>query len=505
MTKPTLSSKELAILNYQLEARRAIFDRINNIHKRPLHEGQIQMSKAFFEDKKRVIFSQWGRSGAKTESNIFIATTFAILNPFTETYIVCPQIKQAKKIYWLPKRLQNYAPPQYLDGAPRESELRLCFTNGSTVILDGCENYEALRGIKPHLVIYDEFQDHSKEFDEEVMQPTLMGRGASLIVTGTPPKSRDAYFVEFRQRLLDEIASGDNTRMYLELPSWMNPSLDRAELEKKKIALFKSGDEAVWYREYEGKLIFGGEGSVFPSWEPKKHVLRHDIIMPLLERDKSKLKWITACDPGTNSCFAVLFCAYNPYTSQLYVLDEIYEKDRKLTDSKSIWERIKLKEQALYPGHPPRTFKRVYDEAAAWFAREISANYGEGMVPTHKAHRSIDQDISLIKTMMAEDGLIYISDRCHWLRWEIESYVTDEKGELPEKNDHLLDCLRYGMNLVNCKIIERADSKQVIDVRTEAAFLKHNKVMIQKESMNEDWTETVMDASLTLNWGEYDA
>jgi hypothetical protein len=200
------------------------------------------------------------------------------------------------------------------------------------------------------------------------MEPNLLQKNTALFIFGTPPKQRSAYYVEFREQLLTAIKGGDCTKSYYEFNAEINPVNDREELRKRRKALIDSGNEVIWYREYEGKLAFGGEDVVFPKWNPAVHIRRHQVATSYLENDKSKLKWFTICDPGTSTCFAVMFAAYNPYTQQVFILDEIYEKDRQRTDTRQIWERIQKKEQELYPGSPNRTWKRYYDEAAAWFS-----------------------------------------------------------------------------------------------------------------------------------------
>lgn len=487
----SLSNTKAAQIAYHKEVLSRLYDRINNVHKRPLHEGTIAVAKAFFNQGKRVFQSQWGRSGGKTESIIYIAWVYALLNSGVQIYIVTPQRKQGKDIYWASGRMQSFGPPEYVEQF-KESELRVIFKNGSVITIDGCENYEALRGIKPNLVIYDEFQHHSRQFDVEVMQPNLIAKQASLLVFGTPPK-RDCYYVEFRDRILDEIKAGDTTRGYLELPSWVNPSLDKAELDKTRVRLFKQGDEKVWYREYEAKLIFGGEDAVFPQWDPKKHVRLHAVIAKALQKDAHKLRWFTICDPGTTSVFAVLFAAYNPNTCQLFLLDEIYESDRKLTDSMSIWQRILAKEKELYPTAPPRIWRRYYDEAAAWFAREIRANFRDSLIPTNKQKNQKEDQISLIKAMMAQDECLVVSDRLTKLPWEIVNYVTDENGDLPDDHDHLVDAFSYLVAATNFRFVERdvREGRIVLPDHLQAVYSR------SEQSIDPDeWADMAVNASL---------
>lgn len=472
------------------------YQHLNEVNKTPLHNGQIQIARAFFEDKKRIIQGQWGRNGGKTQTIVVIAVLTALLYPGSQIYIICPQRKQGREIYWSSGRLKKAVPPKYIAGDPNKSELRLEFTNGSFICVDGCENLEGLRGIKPTLVFYDEFQLHSREFDLEIMRPNLLGKSASLIVMGTPPK-RDCYYVEFRKSLLDDIASGDASRFYLELPTEVNPAVDKEELKKTINSLIRRGDEAIAMREYFGKLVFGGEGAVFPYWSRDRFVRSHSVLMSLIEKDRNSLKWYTLLDPATQSCFGVLYLVHNPYTSQIYILDEIYEKDRKKMSSIPMWEAVRKKELELWPDGKPRAWKRYCDEAAAWFMNEVHSSFKVPITPTSKHSSAPEEDISLIKDLMANEKIL-ISSRCDKLCWEIENYVTDDKNELPDVDDHLIDCLRYGVKACRFKFIEGVSR----DTEPKDDFgvpIHGRQVTRVKAETGEDWTAGLGDSRMDIN------
>lgn len=471
----------------------AVYDRINNVHKKPLHKGQIIVAKDYFIKRKRTIMSQWGRSSGKTEAILFISTVACLLTPGFLVYIIAPEAKQGKEIYWISKRIQNYAPPQFL---LKPTGMCLPFKNGSSIIVAGQENYDGLRGIKPNLCIYDEFQNHSQEFHLEVMQPNLIAKNCSLLTFGTPPKSRQKYYVTFWEELQKKLKEDPKTNAYYEFPSSLNPTLDPEELLKIRKTLIESDNLAIWEREYEGKMAFGGQDVVFPKWNPVNHVRTHKVVMSYLQNDKHKLKWYTICDPGTSSCFAVLFACYNPFTQQIFILDEIYEKDRQRTDSRQIWDRIQKKEAELYPNSPPRAWRRIYDEAAAWFQREVVSNFKEpnglspSMSPSQKRQNDEESGISTIKMIMTQDNAIIVSDRCYWLRWEIESYITDTKGEYVDSNNHLLDCLRYLIADCNWKLVEKSENNAIIEVNKAYNVLKPE---------IEEWDQDVVENSLWIS------
>ena len=490
-----LTDERISALGRHADIITAVTDRINNILKRPLHDAQVQVAKDYFVKGNRVCMSQWGRNGGKTEGILYIANVAAMLTDNFWTMIVCPTIKQGKKIYWNKKRLQNYPPPQFVKEYGT-TDLKIEYKNGSLVTIEGCENYENLRGAKPNLVIYDEFQLHSREFHLEVMEPNLVEESSALFIFGTPPKERSAYYVEFREELLKSIKEGDSSSSYHEFSAYVNPANSKEQLNKRRTKLIASGNEVLWQREYEGKLVFGGADVVFPKWNPKVHRKTHKVLMSYLEKDQHKLKWYTICDPGTSSCFAVLFACYNPYTQQIFLLDEIYEKDRQRTDTRQIFDRIRKKEKELYPTSEQKDWIRIYDEAAAWFQREVIANYKHqygriSLIPSLKQHNEKEDEISRIKMLMAEENSLHVSDRCYWWQWEIESFITDEKGNYPKLNDHLIDTTIYLMHHCLWKLIEKGETDiiPVTPLQTQAS-----KVI---DVAPNEWADNVVEDSLS--------
>jgi hypothetical protein len=418
--------------------------------KRFPHVEQFPVLKAFFGEGKKIIQGQCGRNFGKTEIILYIAWRYGLTHPNSEIYIICPEVKQAKKIYWFKRRIQNYGPRQYVANL-FESKLRVEFTNGSTITLDGCENYDSLRGIKPDLVIYDEFQHHSHLFDEEVMQPNLASGKVSLVVMGTPPK-RKCYYTEFRAAVLEKVKEGHPAYFYVELPTSANPVNSPDWLAEKKADLFRKGKKNVWYREYEGKLVFDTESAIFPMFSRETLCRSRQWLVDEIRTKGRKLKFYALFDPATASTFGALFFAHNPYTSEVYILDEIYEKIRPLMRSLVIWERSNAIKESF--GVEPELWFNIYDEAEAWFENEVAGEMDNevgqeySLQPTHKLRKNkIDSEDgrpgeSLIMSMMLS-GKMYINEECTNLCDELENFVKDEKGDYPTDNDHLVDCLFY--------------------------------------------------------------
>lgn len=413
------------------------------------HEAQAHIIHHLFYLKKRRLFLEWGRKGGKSETEYAILWLWALLFPGSSCYYIAPFMKQAKEIAWAPQRLQNFGPKHYLIGPPNNTELRINFANGSFIKLDGSENYEAYRGITPDIVIYDEFKDFRPEF-HVAMEPNLAAKKAPLIVAGTAPETEDDKYFS----LADEVAA-DLDGFHLRIPSWMNPHLDKEWLRKTKDMLYKRGEGHIWEREYGAKRVFGGPASIFPMYSDSM-VHPHARLMEKIHKDRRKLQWYITADPGNMSVFAVLFTAVNPYTRDVYHLDELYITEQMLTSTSKVIPEIKTIRDGLFPDWEAMDddpWCLTSDEAEAWFITEALSDFDLNFMPTRKSLHDKEEGLSLIKDQMLSEK-VFISDRCQKTKWEVQNYTRDKNGKPPKKNDHLIDCWRYlnaaaGLNLTD--------------------------------------------------------
>jgi len=419
-----------------------------------LHEGQKQPARELFNDNRNRIWLQCGRSWGKSHLARYVAARFALQNPGSSCYIIAPERKQAHEIHWIsgPNNITNILPREYLldgDGALNKSELRVYLKNGSFIKLDGSDNESSLRGIKPDLCIADEFQSWRPE-SWVAMEPNFIAKSAKVLIIGTPP-DRECFYTEEWKYHTGQVVSKNPRYFYLELPTGTNPRYPAEELEELKRKFISKGEESVWLREYMAKFIPGGVNAVFGTlWSRDKFVRKHEVLIKILEKDANQLKWFTVADPGTTSVFAVLFGCHNPYTSEVYLLDEIYEKDRNKTSATQIFERVLEKQKELCPGVE---WKNVADEAAAWFIREVAYHFKKHITPTTKNLHSKMSMISSIKDIMLTQKL-HVSSRCKTLCWEIENYVTNDREQLPDKDDHLIDAFSYFVSACNWRLIQ---------------------------------------------------
>lgn len=403
------------------------------------HKGQIQIGQTLFDKDIRQIFIQCGRKFGKTEIVIYMAWRWALTHPNAACYYISPYQKQSREIVWASHRLQNFGPKELVKST-NNTEMRITLENGSFIKCDGSENYEAYRGITPSFMIYDEFKDFRPEF-HIAMAPNLAVENAPLIIIGTPPDKECQY-----TEIAEEFAEDPN-KAWFTMPTDMNPHIDKGWLANEKKILLRRGDDDVWEREYMAKFIRGGRSSIFPMLS-NDHKVEHQKIVDGIYRDRGKLKWYCIADPGTTTCFGVLFAAINPFTKEIYILDEIYETDQKKTSVRLVGSQIIEKKEELH--HDSGDWFNGRDLAASWFENEmLDLADLKGLEPNDhvfvgidKRANAKDQHLSIIKDALLDKKLI-ISDRCVKLFWEMENYVLDDKGKIPKENDHLIDCLRY--------------------------------------------------------------
>ena len=74
------------------------------------------------------------------------------------------------------------------------------------------------------------------------------------------------------------------------------------------------------------------------------------------------------------------------------------------------------------------------------------------------------------------------------LKWEIQQYVRTDKGDIPKKNDHLIDCWRYLNAAANYDMNEVIEKKKEEDPRRGYSLKAH--INNLKDEM--DWTHSLM-------------
>jgi len=404
------------------------------------HAGQIIVGKALFYDGCNSVFLQCGRKFGKTKFCIYALYRYALTFPGSSCYYFAPFLKQAKEIVWANRSMQDFLPRDVkikYGISENNSELRVSFSNGSFIKIEGADNHEAVAGINPHFVVVDELKDISNIF-WEVMEPNLISNSAPILFAGSPPDNFDNLYC----KLADECRKGAPKKFWVKMPTSKNPHISRDFLDDKHKNLIARGELDIWQREYLANIVVGGAKFIFPMMD-ESLIRPHEELIEKIKNYPKGFNYYAVFDPGIVGCFGVLIGAINKYTKEIYLLGEIYEKDQSKCTSRQIFSRAREIWRSIDPSDSK--WNKIYDYAATYFELEVNMEFDEGIMPCIKDLKNKENRLSSIKQVLL-DGKMFISDNCPMVYWEMSNYKKDDKGKIPKENDHLIDALRYMFN-----------------------------------------------------------
>lgn len=413
--------------------------RLEELHAgKQFHKYQAAVFNAIFKEGKKRIFIRKGRKGGGTETALYPLARIAGTMPGSACYMIGPTQKLQSEIVWQNRRLHNFIPKSW-NAKGNEQENRMRLPNESFIKIEGANDPDALRGILGDAFIWDEYKDQNP-LAMENCYPNVMSRDALWMVLGTPPtKKTNHYYIKERE------IRQDPDWAFFHWTAWDNPFLPGGHefLEAEKAKYVARGDWDLWEIEYEANYVFNSNRKVIPDFTDENKLPR-STIMSMLSRDKKNLKWFTAIDPGYATCFAVLFACVNPYTNQIFWLDEIYSTDRRENAARDMWPEIQRRQKRLYDGK----WTTIYDNAGESFAVEVHAiNRDRGdkavLVPTFKQKSDEDAWFRVLNSVFALKEQSYVAEECKQFIWELEEYETDEKDNYVDAHNHLLDDARY--------------------------------------------------------------
>jgi hypothetical protein len=72
----------------------------------------------------------------------------------------------------------------------------------------------------------------------------------------------------------------------------------------------------------------------------------------------------------------------------------------------------------------------------------------------------------------------------------MSKYATDDKGNIPKRNDHLIDCVRYLNSVSHYNMHEVIEAIKMKKAELEGRFRSHQ-FDDSIEKLNEDWTSDI--------------
>jgi phage terminase large subunit-like protein len=134
----------------------------------------------------------------------------------------------------------------------------LTLVNGIKIRIRGCDNPDALRGMKVHYVVIDEVKDIKPMVWEDIIRPSLSDLKGGALFIGTPD-SGDSLFREYYDR---GVEGDDPEWKSWHLTTYDNELIDPQEIENAK----RSMSTMAFNREYMASFESMSEDIFKESW-----------------------------------------------------------------------------------------------------------------------------------------------------------------------------------------------------------------------------------------------
>lgn len=391
------------------------------------HKGQKEIAEASLTTRYLVIRA--GRRFGKSALALNIVLREALHNP-GRYWIIAPEYKQAKSIYW--RDLVDEFIPKGIILKRNDNELILEIMTtvpgkNSIIEFKGSDRENTLRGAGLKGVVLDEFAFQKEYVWDKVVGPMLVQTNGWAIFI-TTPNGVSNHFKKFWDDAVAAEAEGADWKTF-HFTSYDNPLIKRENLDAERARLTPEFFEQEYMAEF-AKFV----GLIYTAFDPARHVRDFEV-------DES-WTFYRSIDFGATDPNAVSFIGLDK-KGVMHFFDELYIGDIFTSE---LAELIKQKSAHRY-------FVATYADSAAKQTIMDLGTYGVYCIPVKKNTGEGNKNwiiagIDRVQQLLNDDKIV-IHPRCKATIKEFMSYSwrKDRMGDavnIPEdKNNHILDELRY--------------------------------------------------------------
>jgi len=403
-------------------------------------------------DKSRNIYEMAGRRAGKTEGNILKAVDTAILDN-NNVLIVCLTYETAIKLYWK-GTIELFETLGYDIALQNRTEGLIQLANGSAVSMKGNNSVtdrEKFRGQHWDLVIIDEVQSQSAlpYLINDIIEPTLIDKAGTLMLTGTGPRVRGTYWEELW-------TNGKNASRY----NWnlsINPFIKNYEkvLDEVKEAKGLTDSSPLFQREYLGMCVYDDDAMVY-RLTADNYFDDIDMTAWISSQPRSDIKFTSGLDYGFCDSDGFVIIMFSTSRTERFI---IFEHKGNRTGVTELADKIKagikyVEESSIFSSIPEKHFYIYSDSGGAGkkISFELSQQFGLPCLDAYKSNKDFAIEIlqeevrkGLVKT---RTGSVF-SDEALKTVW-----ARNEKDELTRQIDDntfhpdLLDAILYSLRFV---------------------------------------------------------
>jgi len=241
-----------------------------------------------------------------------------------------------------------------------------------------------------------------------------------------------------------------------------NPWFPRDEYERLRALHtdIKSGKVSdLFLRDFDA-VCTRNEGLVFSQFARERNVVEPFVVSKEWAR-------FNGMDIGYNSPTALVFCAVEPLTGDIYIYDEYYESKKSLEYCAT---ELKMRGQGQTETYADRTSAQEIFELNNMGLRIFPYKNINGT--TNKDNKNIGNDRL---NLMFMKGQIKVFSTCKRTIDECESYsykenneFNDARDEVVKSHDHLCDGLRYG--IISSKFADKKRMESCVSYSPEIEY-----------------------------------
>lgn len=446
------------------------------------HEPQLAIKRAIFgPNAKSKHFWRKGRKGGGTEALLYPAARICGTQKNKLAILIYPDSPSIDRILGSTQRIRQYFPPEWQVDIRWTEKARVVYfpLSNSSIEFWGAHNWESMQGFEADMFGFDEIADGDPRA-YTTCAPNARPRNALWVVCGAPPLSRHNYY----HRIEKEALMSPNEWAHFKWNFHENPFLPEFDWEAEERGYILRGEHDVWKVQWLAEYVYGSSKSVLKAFRATQHIERTETILARLESVKRK-RYFVLYDPGYAVCFAVLLVVIDCDTGSLYVIREVYEKDRNKISARQIWDRVQQHQRDLGLQNAPWT--HLYDSAGTGFSSELRDIAGDiPIIPAFKQAGDEEKYFRSINDLCVREKFL-ITGECENCIFEMENYITDDNGRYPDAHNHTLDLLRYISKHCEADLAKKPLYDSVNGQPTPTGGDDFMRAMLAKQSSQQDW------------------
>lgn len=345
--------------------------------------------------------------------------------PGTRSVYIALTRRNAEDIIW--RTLKQLNEKFGLGFTAHESKLKLHKPDGTEIALVGANSKdiaENFRGPTIPLCVIDEaasFRHHLTYLVDEVITPTLLDHQGTIAIIGTPSASCAGMFY-------DATTKGTQFKVH-RWTLFQNPHLPHAKawLDDYRKQKGWTEDNPVYQREWLGRWVKSDESLVYKL---KSSNITNEC--PL-----KRPNYIFGVDLGHDDANALVVCAFDYGSPDLYVVDEFKKTGQTISEFADIIKAFKEE-------YNPITIVADTGGLGKAIVAEMNQRFQMQIKPAEKAHKFAN--IEIIGSDISAGKIKFLEHKTTLLRLELDSiqWDPDRPMKIDERSeDHLADAFLY--------------------------------------------------------------